>query len=181
MKNTIVRYGLYGAAILIGGNLLSLAVLGIPEPEDFATGEVIGYATILVALVPVVLGIRHYRNQADHETPGFWACVLVGLGIAALPALAFGLYNYVYVTVIDPDFQETYFQYTLDQAQASMPADAYAAYAADLEAQHAVLTHPAAQSVVMFATVLLIGVVFSLAASLYFQWRRTRPETPART
>ena len=60
----LLYYGGIGAAIMIGVNLLVLLVTGIPDAEDFAMGEIVGYTTIVAALaIPIYLGVREYRDK----------------------------------------------------------------------------------------------------------------------
>ena len=60
----LLYYGEIGAAIMIGVNLLVLLVTGIPDAEDFAMGEIVGYTMIVAALaIPIYLGVREYRDK----------------------------------------------------------------------------------------------------------------------
>ncbi len=60
----LLYYGGIGAAIMIGVNLLVLLVTGIPDAEDFAMGEIVGYTMIVAALaIPIYLGVREYRDK----------------------------------------------------------------------------------------------------------------------
>ena len=64
MKRMLLYYGGIGAAIMIGVNLLVLLVTGIPDAEDFAMGEIVGYTMIVAALaIPIYLGVREYRDK----------------------------------------------------------------------------------------------------------------------
>lgn len=166
MKHVLLRYGLISALILIGINVAVLLVLGIPGPDDYALGEVVGYSAIFIALVPVFFGIKHYRDEVGGGAISFWRGIGVGVAIAILPSVAFAIYNLVYVEVIDPDFGEKYMQYALDSARAEMPADEFDRYATQLEAQSAVLTDPLIQTVVMLLTVFLIGLAVAILSSI---------------
>ncbi len=166
MKNVLIRYGLISALILIGINVIFLLALGIPGPEDYKLGEIIGYSAIFVALVPVFFGIKHYRDEINGGVLSFWKGIGVGLAIAMVPSAAFAIYNLLYVKVIDPEFSEKYMQYTLDSARADMSAAEFESYAAQLETQSAMLTDPLVQTVVMFLTVFLIGVVVAIASAI---------------
>ena len=176
MKRTIVRYGLIGAAILIGINVVILLILGIPEGDDYAMGEVIGYSTIVVALVPVFLAIKYYRDRHPEEALGFWRALGLGTAVAVFPSAAFALYNWVYVTWIDPAFNEKYYRHMLEQAQAGMSPSEFAAYSTQLEAQQAMFANPIMMGVIMFITVFLIGVLIAFVSALALQRRRRSTE-----
>lgn len=178
MKHVILRYGLIGALILIGLNVAVLILLGIPDADDYALGEVIGYSSIFVALVPVFFWIKQYRDEVGGGALSFWKGIGVGVAIATVPSVAFAVYNLVYVKVIDPDFSEKYMQYSLDSARADMSADEFERYASQLEAQSAMLTDPLFQTVLMFLTVFLIGVVVAILSSIILRQTPATVSTP---
>lgn len=169
MSRPIIRNGLYGAAILVGINVIILLMFGVPEPGDYALGEIIGYTTIVVALIPVFFGIKQYRDRHLDGQIGFWKAVGVGIGVASFPSIVFALYNYIYVTWIDPDFTETYYEHAMQTAQAKMTAAEFQAYSAEMQAQQAMFTDPWVMTLVMFMTVFLIGVVIAAVSALVLQ------------
>lgn len=171
MQRIVIRYGLISALILVGISVVVLLALGVPGPEDYALGEIIGYSSIIVSLVPVFFGVKYYRDEIGGGTLSFWKGVGVGLAIATIPSLAFAIYNLVYVKWIDPEFSEKYMQYSLDSARADMTAAEFESYAAQIESQSAVLTDPLIQTVVMFLTVFLIGIAVAIISALIL--RRT--------
>ena len=171
MKNIPLTWGALGAAILIVLNLLWLLVWGIPDSDDFAMGEVIGYATIVIALVPVFFGIRRVRDRVFGGVIPFWKACLAGLGIIVWPGVAFALYNLLYVYVIDPDFSEKYMAYALESARSRMNAAEFEQYAATMEAQSALYADPFFQSLVMFLTVFLVGLVVVIISALVLRRR----------
>ncbi len=162
MIRMLLYYGGIGAGVLIGVNLLMLLVMGIPGPEAYATGEIVGYAAIVVALlVSIYPGVRDYRDKQGGGRISFGKAWLVGVVVTELPALAFAAYHLLYVKVIDPDFTQKYMDYQTESARASMTAEDFQAFQATMEAQSALATNVALQSLVMYATVLAIGVGIS--------------------
>lgn len=170
MKRMLLYYGGIGAAIMIGVNLLVLLITGIPDAEDFAMGEVIGYTTIVVALaIPIYLGVREYRDKMSDGSISFGKGWLVGLVITELPALAFAAYNLLYVKVIDPDFTQKYMDYQTESARASMTAEEFQVFESTMASQNILLTNIAFQTVVMYLTVLLIGLGISLLLAIFLR------------
>jgi hypothetical protein len=170
MKRMLLYYGGIGAAIMIGVNLLVLLIMGIPDAEDFAMGEVIGYTTIVVALaIPIYLGIREYRDKMSDGSISFGKAWLVGIVITELPALAFAAYNLLYVKVIDPDFTQKYMDYQTESARASMTAEEFQVFESTMASQNILLTNIAFQTVVMYVTVLLIGLGLSLLLAIFLR------------
>ena len=170
MKRMLLYYGGIGAAIMIGVNLLVLLIMGIPDAEDFAVGEIIGYTTIVAALaIAIYLGVKEYRDKMSGGGISFGKAWLVGIVITELPAVAFAAYNLLYVKVIDPDFMQKYMDYQTELARASMTAEEFQAFEATMGAQSPLLTNIAFQSLVMYVTVLLIGIGLSLLLAIFLR------------
>ena len=170
MKRMLLYYGGIGAAIMIGVNLLVLLVTGIPDAEDFAMGEIVGYTTIVAALaIPIYLGVKEYRDKMSGGGISFGKAWLVGIVVTELPAVAFAAYNLLYVKVIDPDFTQKYMDYQTELARASMTAEEFQAFEATMGAQSPLLTNIAFQTVVMYVTVLLIGIGLSLLLAIFLR------------
>ncbi|MBX7248475.1 MAG: DUF4199 domain-containing protein [Caulobacteraceae bacterium] len=85
MLRTILIWGLIGGAIV--AVLMQLALIAIPEHNDASL--VLGYATMLIALSTVVLGVKQYRDQVGGGVITFWRGLVIGLGIALLAAVIY--------------------------------------------------------------------------------------------
>ena len=109
--------------------------LGIPGPEDFGRGEIIGYASIVLSMVFVFLGIRQYRDVERGGQLKFWEAVKIGLAIAAFPAVAFGIYNLIYTYVIDPDFLTKFYDYSLSTGSVGKSAEEIEVLKQEIQAQ----------------------------------------------
>jgi F0F1-type ATP synthase assembly protein I len=161
MKNLILRYGIYSSLVLV---VLFSVSLSMGE-QDFALSEIIGYASILVSMVFVFLGIRQYREEVGDGQISFWQAFKVGIMIVLIPALTFGLIDLVYVTYINPDFIENYYAHVVEDMKASLSAEEFAIKLKDMEAEKEMFTSPTVQFFVMALTVFLIGVIASLISS----------------
>ena len=169
MKRTILRYGAIGSLILIVINVVLFLALGVPGPEDFALGEVLGYATIIVALLPIFFAIRYYRDEHASGRLSFWKGLGIGSGVSLLPSAAFAAYNWIYVTWLDPDFNEKYYSYAIEKARLEMSPAEFEVYSAQMQSQAALFAEPWFMAFVMFATVFLIGVVITIISALVLQ------------
>ena len=175
MIRMFLYYGGIGAVILIATNFLVLLVAGIPGPEDYAMGEVLGYATIVAALaVSICLGVRDYRDARPGEGVSFVRAALIGVVITDFPALAFAAYHLFYVTVIDPGFTQKYMDYQLESARRSMSAEAFQTHQAAMEAQSGLFANVVIQTIVMYLTVLFIGAGISLLVAFFMRTRKRR-------
>ncbi|MDG1571195.1 DUF4199 domain-containing protein [Robiginitalea sp. M366] len=173
MKDTILKYGGYGALAIC---LLFLLAWYAGSGLSFGAQEVIGYASMVLALSFVYFGIRHYREIHNDGALTLKQGLRVGLGITLITALAFGLLDVVYVTWLNPDFMDTYYATVLTQMQAELPEAEFLQQKAEMEAQKALFTSPAVNFLLMFFTVFLIGFVITLSSAMIL---KRNPGTPA--
>lgn len=172
MKKIIQKFGLISSALIVGIPLLTIPIMGT-GPESFATGEIVGYATILVAELLILFAMYAYKKE-QAGVLSFGEGLKLGSGIAALGGLAFGVYNVVYVLVIDPQFNEKYFAYSmgldLNSPEFQQQFDAFMAD------QGFMISVPG-QFLLMFLTVFLIGFIISVVGALVFQSKAKRIST----
>ncbi|MFK7771429.1 MAG: DUF4199 domain-containing protein [Saprospiraceae bacterium] len=162
MKKIILRYGIYSSLTLVV--LFGLTFL-FGKNLDFGASEKLGYASILIGMIFVYLGIREYREKIGMGKISFWKAVKVGLLIVSIPSIVFGLIDVIYVTFIDPDFIENFYNHSLAELKTSLPAAEYEIKAAEMESQRAMFSNVFFQFIVMGLTVFLIGIVASFVSS----------------
>jgi len=79
MKNVILKYGLLAGLVqVVVGNSLMAILFRDMEP-NIRLAEVLGYATMIVALSFIFFGIRAYRDQHEGGTITFGKAVKVGI------------------------------------------------------------------------------------------------------
>ena len=172
MKKLIIKFGLIGGLLMVGFGFVSVALVGTAE-GGYALGEIIGYASILVAMLLIIVAQLNYRKEQGGLL-SFSEAFKIGLGISSIGGLAFGLYNAVYVLWIDPDFMRNYFAYTENiqitdpsfEAKYQVYPDSYGFFASTF-----------GQSLLMFLTVFLIGFVISIIGGLFLQRKQTLKTT----
>lgn len=165
MKRLVLKYGLIGAALLVGIQLLAIPFIGL-GPDTYAIGEVIGYSSILVAMLLILIAQYTYKKNENEGVMSFGEGFKLGTMIATIGGLAFGFYNLIYVLFIEPDFLMQYFSYIENVALDA--ADFEARYQAYVDSQGFWATI-GGQSLLMFLTVFLIGFVISIIGALIFQ------------
>jgi len=156
MKNLVLRYGLYATAITVGIPFIMFFAMGGADNTDYSLGEVIGYSTIILSMVFVFLGIKKYRDENNEGAISFWEALKVGVLIAAVPSLAFGLYNILYVEVMDPEFMDKYYQYSIEKAKVTMEAAEFETMKVKMESEKEMFQNPLIGFVAMFITVFLM-------------------------
>lgn len=115
MGRIIAVYGLIAATIvIIGWNIGMLLV-----PEGGAAGMVAGYLSMLVATSFVFVGVKRYRDTELGGVIRFWPAFWLGLGIAAVAALAYVLSWEFYMWKTDYSFMNEYIAGYLKDLKAS--------------------------------------------------------------
>lgn len=169
MNWTIIsRFGTYAALVLIAMGLLSFLLLGT-SPENYNIGEVIGYSSIVIALLFIYFGIKNYRDKQLNGSISFWNGLKIGLLIALFPALAFALYNLVYVEFINPEFMNNYYKHQIAEMKANLPAKEFLSAKAQMESEKELFMNTGFNTLIMFLTVWIIGLVVSILSSLVLQ------------
>lgn len=171
MKNPIVKNGLIATGILTGINLISLLIYGT-DVAFYDIGEIIGYSSIVLCLLFVFLGIR--ESELIHGNTSFFKRLGVGSAIALFPSVAFGIYNVIYVTSIDPEFMEKYNAHMLEKMREGLTAEEFEVVKNQYMTDMAMWDNLWIQFILMFATVFVIGLIIALLSSMYFQLKPVR-------
>jgi predicted membrane protein len=166
MKNTVLKFGLL--SLLLGAILFMLG-LTLGGSLDFSTQEVIGYSTMVASLVFVFFGIKHYRDRVNDGKVSFGKAFLLGFLISVFAGIGFGIVDYIYTTVINPDFAQEYLSTMLSNMEASMSAAEFETQKEALTTQMEAYGGSGFMAFIMFATVVMIGLVITLISALILQ------------
>lgn len=163
MIKDALRWGLISGVLMAVLFSISFVVWPLDNPENYAASEVAGYAGMVISLGVIYLAIAaHFRDKPD---AGVWPRVLLGLGVAFVSGVVFGLFDAGYVSLFDPGFIDRYYDYALSQMpQQSGPE--YDAAVAEMEAQRDLFGNMPMLAVVMAATVWGIGIPITILAAL---------------
>lgn len=146
MKTSVIKFSTYG---ILTGFIAFLAGLYF----DITTNEVFGYATIIASLLFVYFGIKHFRDKENSGQLNFKKGVIIGLLITVFTSVGIAIADYIYTTVINPDF--------------------FAEYAEMMKAKDPNIEIPEFTSVqaagFMFAIVFFIGLIITIISSLILQ------------
>lgn len=166
MKKTVLRFGLYGAITICLLFILSMTLGG---ELDYTTQEIIGYASMVVSLAFVYLGIKHFRDKENNGVVRFGQALLIGVLISLLASLAFGVLDLIYIKFVNPDFTAEYYSRTIADLEASLPTAEFEEKRAELESQKALFMNPWFSFLLMSMTVFVIGFIISLISALVLQ------------
>ena len=164
MQKTIVRYGLYGVGIML--LLLIPNFLIFRDRENWGFREILGYATIILSLLFVYVGIKHWRDNYNSGRLSFGEGLKLGTLITIFPSVAFGLFSWLEMAVLDPGFLDKYYRHAVEKAKASTPPDQLPAALQKIAAEKEMFSSPLMQFGFMFLTVFLIGFVITVISTL---------------
>jgi hypothetical protein len=166
MKNTVLKFGGYG--LIIGAVIFGL-VLTFGDGLSYTAQELLGYGSMVASLSFVYFGIRHYRDKVNNGKVSFGKALLLGLFISAFVGLGIGLIDYLYTTVINPDFAEVYLAKTLETYETLYSGEELLAKKAELTKQMEDYGGSGFMAIIMFITVVLIGLIISIISALILQ------------
>lgn len=165
MKKTILRFGLYGIVTIC---LLSFLIWSLIDVIDNKMGEVIGYSSMIVSLLFVYFGIKHFRDKENNGTVTFAKGLLLGILISLMVSLAFGILDVIYVKFVNPDFMTEYYIGMLEQAQ-NLPSEEFEIRKAELQSEKEMFLNPFLHFFIMSMMVFVIGFIISLLSALILQ------------
>ena len=177
MKNLVLRYGLYSAGLMVGVFLFTFFFVAKESEMGYKVAEIIGYSTILLSMVFVFLGIKKHRDENNGGVISFGESLKVGILIVLIPSVAFGLYNLFYIEVLDPNFMDNYYQYTIEEYKATMEPAEFEAMKAKMESEKEMFQNTFLQFFLMFFTVFVIGFIVSIISSIILKKEKSIIET----
>ncbi len=174
MGRHILKYGLI-AGLVVGIALFATGVAfqGMPPPTF---GMALGYATMLLALSAVFVGIKRHRDLDRGGVIRFWPAFGMGLCISLVAGVCYVLAWEAVLAVIDTDFAETFANAMIERQKAKgIDGAALAEYAARMEAFKAQYANPLLRMPMTFAEIFPVGVLVSLASAATLRNPRVLP------
>lgn len=155
MKKSIVRFGLISVVLL--GIIGYFPWMIWKDSLSYSSAEVLGYASMLVALSMVFLGLKYFRDKENDGKLSFKQGFSLGMLITAFPAIAMGVFTYIFYETKGDEFGAW--------AISQMPPEQALEYK-ELMASDSMYTSSVFQSVVMIATVAFLGVIVTLISAM---------------
>ena len=172
MQKTVFRFGLYGIALMLV--VLVPSFLIFKDKENWEAQEILGYITIVISLLFVYFGIRHWRDNYNNGNLSFGQGLKLGTLITLFPAIAFGVLSWLEMSVMDPEFSNKYYNHYIQKIKASTPPEKLQEALQKLESEKELFANPLLQFFMMFLTVFLIGIVITVVSSLILHRKEQR-------
>jgi hypothetical protein len=168
MKKNILIYGLIAGVIVSVLMLTTVNYLSHCEGNvDYNTSMLIGYASMIVALSLVFVGIRNYRDKYNGGVISFGKAFKIGLVIVLIAAtiyVAAWLVDYYFFI---PDFMEKYAAHSIEELKASgasqLKIDKETKEMAEMVQM---LKNPFYNAMMAYAEILPVGLIVTLISSL---------------
>jgi hypothetical protein len=161
---------------------LSMPLFHREGQTNFRLGEILGYASIIVALSMVFFGVRRYRDHYLEGRISFGRAFQTGLLIALVASIVYVLawvLNVAYGS--GEEIMNQYFTYTMDQIrQSGKPAEEIEAEIARIKAFQESYRHPAVWIGMTFLEIFPIGVFVALISAFLLRARGSDSGQPAR-
>jgi len=164
MKKIVFKYGTYGVAVMFIISLCSFLIF--KNNHNWEIQEVIGYTTIVLSLVFVYFGIRQWRDKHNDGQLSFWRGIGLGSLISLFPSVAFGLFSWIEMNFLDPEFSDKYYNYQIDKVKNTTPPAELQATLQKIADEKEMFSSPLVQFFVMFLLVFVIGFIITIISTL---------------
>jgi len=168
MRKNIVIYGLIAGIVVSALMLFTVNTLSHCKGNvDYNSSMLIGYASMLLALSLVFVGIRNYRDKYNGGVISFGKAFKIGIMIVLIASTI-----YVVAWLIDyfffiPDFAEKYSAYMLDKLRASGASQIEIdRQAKEMENFARMYKNPFLNAMMTYIEILPVGLVVTVISSL---------------
>ncbi|MGH8030182.1 MAG: DUF4199 domain-containing protein [Arenimonas sp.] len=174
MLKAILKYGVIAGLVVGGLEFATFIGFGGMPPMDYAMA--LGYATMLLALSAVFVGIKRHRDVDRGGVIGFWPALGVGLGISFIAGVFYVIAWEAVVAVTHMDFPTAYAQAMTAQAKSNgASAEKLAEMATEFAAFRIMYANPMFRLPMVFAEIFPVGVLVSLISAALLRNRRFLP------
>lgn len=120
--NTVLRYGGICGLAMVVYSLLSY-LMGV-DMASMSTGIINFIVAIAITVGLSVMAIRHQRDTLEGGFMTYGRALIIGALTTALGILISSIWNYILITVIDPDYVMRLKESFLQQWSGNMPEEA---------------------------------------------------------
>lgn len=176
LRYALIYGGIIGVVVIA---LMSLSLFGL-GPDSAAATELAGYATMLVVLSLLFVGIKRYRDVEHGGVIRFSQGAAVGIGIAVVAGVIYAISWEVVLAVTDYSFIETYSQSMIDGVRASgLDPAAEAARIAEISQSMEAYRNPLFRLPITFIEIFPVGLIVALISALILKNPRVLPARAA--
>jgi len=166
MKNPILRFGLIGGIVLF--ILAQLQWQFVGTSMSYNQAQIVGYLSIIFALTSIYFAVRKYREEVGAGYISFGKAFQIGSLTALIPAA----FMFVSTVIFYLSYGEEFKAWALAEMQKTTPPEKLAMMMEQYETNQALYDNPYFQGLIMFLTVMVIGLIVSAITAFILQKKR---------
>ena len=175
MGRHILKYGAI-AGLIMGAVLFGTWMSLQGRMPHGALGMALGYASMLVALSAVFVGIKRHRDADRGGVIRFWPAFGMGLAISLIASVCYVLAWEAVQAVLDMDFATSYATSVIEQQKAKgIDPATLARLTADMERFKVQYADPLFRLPMTFIEIFPVGVLVSLVSAALLRNPRFMP------
>ena len=168
-----LTYGLLSGSVIIATMLTGIV---LSDQDSIFSSEYFGYLVMLVALTFIFVGVKRYRDVEKGGIIRFVPAFAMGLGIAAVAALAYVAVWEVYLAATDYRFMDEYIAGIVRAREAEgASAAAIREELAGLESMRAQYGNPLFRIPITLLEIFPIGLIVALVSAALLRNPRLLP------
>lgn len=172
MKKISVIYGLIGG--LIVSAFMALTIPNMDADTDMTLSMFMGFASMIVALSTVFLGIKKYRDVHLNGVISFGKAFLIGLYISLIASTMYVLTWMVISDLYMPNFMENYVEAQLNAfEQTAATSEEVSQKREELKAMAESYKNPVIKALYTYMEIFPVGLIITLISSLILK-RKSR-------
>ena len=182
MTRVVLTFGLL-AGVIIAALVWITAALAERDMIRFERLEVVGYASMIIALSMVFFGIKSYRDNQGKGTLTFWKGVQVGALISVIAGVLYfaGALSY---GIVSPGFEDTFMrkftELKVNQLQAKGASQAEIDKStAEVETMRVLFKNPLLFFLVCMMEILPVGIIVAVISAALLRKRELLTAQPA--
>lgn len=165
MYQKIIKYGLI-AGFIVGAILFGSTVAMADKPPSMGWGMALGYASMLIALSAIFIGVKTYRDRDLGGVIRFWPAFGMGLAISFVASICYVLAWEAALMVTKMDFAGEYAKMLIDQKKAQgITGDALKSFVAEMEQFKTMYANPLMRMGMTILEILPVGILVSLISA----------------
>ena len=169
MKKVILIFGIIAGIIVSAMLFISMA----GGSMDFENGELLGYATMIIALSTIFFGIKTCRDKYLNGSIRFGRAFLMGLYISLVASTMYMASWMIIINTYGADFMDEYYQYSVEKLKNSGEEQ----QEIDLQIQQMeeykeLYKSPVVQIGVTYLEILPVGLLISLISATILRRRK---------
>jgi hypothetical protein len=165
MKKTAFRFGMYAVFTMIVFFLLEWLIFR-NKSENYDVRELVGWVGIFLSTIFVYFGLKYFRDRQNNGMLSFGEGLKLGMLLTLLPALAFGIFNVLYILVLDPNFLDSYYNSQVEELRNTLPPAELDSKLKAVQEEKEMFANPAVQFIVMFLSVFVVGLIVTVISTL---------------